>query len=185
MVGDFRRPLGAIPGRGRRMFAFLGGTIGSLPPAAREQFLSARTDTMAAGDTVLLGADLVKDPVRLLAASDDAAGVTAEFDKNVLAVLNRELGADFDLKCFRHEARWNTIERRIEMHLRSTCRQRVKIPAAGLRILLEEDETIWTESSHKYRRGEAAEMAKRTGFRSEGQWVDEEWPFAQNMLIAE
>jgi L-histidine Nalpha-methyltransferase len=103
----------------------------------------------------------------------------------LLARINRELRGDFDLACFRHEARWNARERRMEMHLRSTCRQRVEIPAAGLRVSLDEDETIWTESSHKYRIGEAAEMAKRTGFRCEGQWVDEEWPFAQNLLIVE
>jgi len=97
----------------------------------------------------------------------------------------RDMRGDFDLASFRHEARWNAIERRMEMHLRSTCRQRVEIPAAGLRVLLDEDETIWTESSHKYHIGEAAEMAERTGFRCQGQWVDEEWPFAQNLLVAE
>jgi len=111
--------------------------------------------------------------------------VTAAFDLNLLARINRELRGDFDLENVRHEARWNESERRIEMHLRSTCRQRVEIPAAGLRISLNEDETIWTESSHKYRIGEAAEMAERTGFRCEGQWVDDEWPFAQNLLIVE
>jgi uncharacterized SAM-dependent methyltransferase len=95
------------------------------------------------------------------------------------------LGADIDLRCFKHEARWNAIERRIEMHLRSTCRQRVEIPAAGLRVMLDEDETIWTESSHKYQAQEVVEMAARTGFRCEGQWIDKEWPFAQNLLIAE
>ncbi len=98
---------------------------------------------------------------------------------------SRELGADFDLSRFRHEARWNAVERRIEMHLRSLRRQTVEIPAASLRVMLDEEETIWTESSHKYRPEEAIEMAERTGFRCEGQWIDEEWPFAQNLLIAE
>jgi uncharacterized SAM-dependent methyltransferase len=137
------------------------------------------------GDALLLGTDLEKSVEDQLLAYDDPAGVTAAFNLNLLARINRELRGDFDLACFRHEARWNAIERRIEMHLRSTCRQRVEVPAAGLRVSLDEDETIWTESSHKYRFGEAAEMGERTGFRCEGQWVDEEWPFAQNLLIVE
>jgi L-histidine Nalpha-methyltransferase len=111
--------------------------------------------------------------------------VTAAFNLNLLARMNRELGADFDLSQFRHEARWNAIERRIEMHLRSLRRQTVEIPAASLRVMLDEEETIWTESSHKYRPEEPIEMAERTGFRCDGQWIDEEWPFAQNLLIAE
>ena len=86
---------------------------------------------------------------------------------------------------FRHEARWNAVERRMEMHLRSTRQQAVGVRAAGLRIMLEEDETIWTESSHKYNAEEIPGMAARTGFRCDGQWIDEEWPFAQNLLIAE
>jgi len=120
-----------------------------------------------------------------LLAYDDPAGVTAAFNLNLLARMNRELGADFDLSSFGHDARWNSAERRIEMHLRSTCRQTVQIPAASLRLMLDEDETIWTESSHKYKAEEIPGMAKRTGFRCDGQWVDEEWPFAQNLLIAE
>jgi L-histidine N-alpha-methyltransferase len=102
----------------------------------------------------------------------------------LLARINRELGADFDLSCFRHEARWNYRDRRIEMHLRSTRQQTVQIPAANLRVILNEDETIWTESSHKYNAEEIPEMAARTGFRYDGQWIDHEWPFAQNLLIA-
>ena len=137
------------------------------------------------GDALLLGTDLEK-PVELqLLAYDDPAGVTAAFNLNLLARLNRELGADFDLSCFRHEARWNCADRRIEMHLRSTCRQSVRIPAANLRVVLDEDETIWTESSHKYKAEEIPEMAARTGFRCDAQWLDSEWPFAQNLLLAE
>jgi len=119
-----------------------------------------------------------------LLAYDDPAGVTAAFNMNLLARINRELGADFDLSCFRHQARWNRVERRIEMHLRSLQRQTVHVPAASLRLMLNEDETIWTESSHKYQAEEIAGMAARTGFRCEGQWIDNEWPFAQNLLIA-
>ncbi len=91
---------------------------------------------------------------------------------------------DFDLSSFRHQARWNRVERRIEMHLRSMCRQTVHVPAASLRFMLDEDETIWTESSHKYQAEEIPEMAERTGFHCDGQWIDREWPFAQNLLIA-
>jgi L-histidine Nalpha-methyltransferase len=151
VVGDFRRHLGAIPNGGRRLFAFLGGTIGNLPPAAREQFLSALTDTMAAGDTLLLGADLVKDPVRLLAAYDDAAGITAEFDKNVLTVLNRELGANFDPARFDHVAVWDEAEEWIEMRLRSRGEQEVWLPALRVTIYFADGEELRTEISAKFR----------------------------------
>jgi len=164
---------------------FLGSTIGNFDRDAGEEFLHNVRNILREGDALLLSTDLEKDVEDQLLAYDDPAGVTAAFNLNLLARINRELLGDFDLKNFRHEARWNAIERRMEMHLRSTCRQRVEIPAAGLRLSVNEDETIWTESSHKYRIGEAAEMAERTGFRCEGQWVDEEWPFAQNLLIAE
>src|SRR2546423_396189 len=133
----------------------------------------------------LLGTDWEKSVDVQLLAYDDPAGVTAAFNLNLLARLNRELDADFDLSSFHHEARWNTVERRIEMHLRSTRRQCVRIPAANLRLMLEAEETIWTESSHKYRPEEVVRMAERTGFRCDGQWIDEEWPFAQNLLVVD
>jgi dimethylhistidine N-methyltransferase len=171
--------------RDHLLVLFLGSTIGNFDRDAGEEFLRSVRNILREGDALLLGTDLEKGVEAQLLAYDDPAGVTAAFNLNLLARINRELRGDFDLENFRHEARWNASERRIEMHLRSTCRQRVEIPAAGLRISLDEDETIWTESSHKYRIGEAAEMAERTGFRCEGQWVDEEWPFAQNLLIVE
>ncbi|HEV3374442.1 MAG TPA: L-histidine N(alpha)-methyltransferase [Candidatus Acidoferrum sp.] len=164
---------------------FLGSTIGNFDRDAAEKFLRGVREILLPGDALLLGTDLEKSVTDQLLAYDDPAGVTAAFNLNLLARINRELGADFDLSGFRHEARWNAAERRIEMHLRSTCRQTVEIPAAGLRLMLNENETIWTESSHKYRPEEAIEMAERTGFRCEGQWIDEEWPFAQNLLIVE
>jgi uncharacterized SAM-dependent methyltransferase len=164
---------------------FLGSTIGNFDREAAEKFLHGIREILCPDDALLLGTDLEKSVADQLLAYDDPAGVTAAFNLNLLARINRELGADFDLSCFRHEARWNAAERRIEMHLRSTCRQKVEIPAAGLRVMLDEDETIWTESSHKYRREEAFEMASRTGFRCDTQWIDREWPFAQNLLIAE
>jgi L-histidine N-alpha-methyltransferase len=164
---------------------FLGSTIGNFDRDAGDTFLREMSAILRSGDALLLGTDLEKSVETQILAYDDPAGVTAAFNLNLLARINRELGADIDLSCFEHEARWNAIERRIEMHLRSTCRQRVEIPAAGLRVMLDENETIWTESSHKYQAQEVVEMAARTGFRCEGQWIDEEWPFAQNLLIAE
>jgi len=163
---------------------FLGSTIGNFDRDAGETFLREMREILQPGDTLLLGTDLEKDVELQMQAYDDPAGVTAAFNLNLLAHINRELGADFDLSCFRHEALWNFAERRIEMHLRSTRRQTVHIPAASLRVMLDEDETIWTESSHKYQAEEIPEMAARTGFRCEGQWIDAEWPLAQNLLIA-
>ena len=164
---------------------FLGSTIGNFDREAGEEFLREMRAFVRPGDALLLGTDLEKSVELQLLAYDDPAGVTAAFNMNLLARINRELGADFDLSCFQHEARWNYAERRIEMHLRSTRRQTVHVPAASLRLMLDEDETIWTESSHKYRAEEIPGMAERTGFRYDGQWIDGEWPFAQNLLIAE
>lgn len=164
---------------------FLGSTIGNFDRDAGEEFLREMRATLQPGDALLLGTDLEKSVELQLLAYDDPAGVTAAFNLNLLARINRELGANFDLSCFRHEARWNNIERRIEMHLRSTRRQTAQIPAASLRVMLDEDETIWTESSHKYNAKEIPGMAARAGFRCDGQWIDEGWPFAQNLLIAE
>jgi len=163
---------------------FLGSTIGNFDRDAAEDFLREMRAILQPGDALLLGTDLEKGVALQLLAYNDPAGVTAAFNLNLLARMNRELGADFDLSGFCHEARWNTAERRIEMHLRSTCRQIVQIPAASLRVMLDEDETIWTESSHKYQAEEIPGMAERTGFSCDGQWVDQEWPFAQNLLIA-
>src|SRR5712664_3509484 len=174
-------------GRGEHdhlLVLFLGSTIGNFDRDASEMFLREMREILRSRDALLLGTDLEKDAGLQLLAYDDPAGVTAAFNLNLLARINRELGADFELSCFRHEARWNRVERRIEMHLRSTCRQTVHVPAANLRFMLEEDETIWTESSHKYRAEEIPEMAARTGFRCDGQWIDREWPFTQNLLIA-
>jgi L-histidine Nalpha-methyltransferase len=171
--------------RDHLLVLFLGSTIGNFDRDAGEKFLGAVRGTLRQGDALLLGTDLEKAIADQLLAYDDPAGVTAAFNLNLLGRINRELGADFDLSSFRHEARWNAVERRVEMHLRSLRQQTVEVPAAGLRVRLREGETIWTESSHKYKAQEAFEMAARTGFRCDGQWIDEEWPFAQNLLIAE
>jgi L-histidine N-alpha-methyltransferase len=183
VVGDFRRHLGAVPAGGRRLFAFLGGTIGNLAPQVRERFLTALTATMAPGDTLLLGADLVKDPVRLLAAYDDAAGVTAEFDKNVLAVLNRDLGADFHLDRFDHVALWDERNEWIEMRLRSRGEQEVRVRALGLTIHFADGEELRTEISAKFRparlRGEllAADLLPLR------YWTDPAGDFALTMSV--
>jgi uncharacterized SAM-dependent methyltransferase len=121
----------------------------------------------------------------LLAAYDDSIGATAAFNLNLLARINRELGADFDLRAFHHEARYNIPFQRVEMHLRSLRDQVVTIPRAGCTVEFLKDETIWTESSHKYRAEDIPAMARRNSFRCDSQWIDTEWPFAENLLIAE
>jgi L-histidine Nalpha-methyltransferase len=163
---------------------FLGSTIGNFDRQAGEAFLREVREILQTGDALLLGTDLEKSVEVQLLAYDDPAGVTAAFNLNQLARINRELGANFDLAHFRHEARWNDTEKRIEMHLRSMRRQCVNIPAGKLRVMLNENETIWTESSHKYLPENVVAMAGRTGFRCEGQWIDREWPFAQNLLVS-
>ncbi len=163
---------------------FLGSTIGNFERTPALEFLRDLRERLAPGDALLLGADLVKDRDRMLLAYDDPAGVTAAFNLNLLGRINRELGADFNLRAFQHEARWNEHERRIEMHLRSSIEQSVFIPEADLHIQFRAGETIWTESSHKFHRYETFDMAARTGFRVEAQWVDSEWPFVESLWIA-
>ena len=172
-------------GKDHLLVLFLGSTIGNFDRQAGEGFLREVRAVLQPGDALLLGTDLEKRVADQILAYGDPAGVTAAFNLNLLARINRELGANFDLSSFRHEARWNTAERRIEMHLRSLRRQLVEIPAAGLGVMMEAGETIWTESSHKYQLREVVAMAERTGFRCDGQWIDEEWPFAQNLLMAQ
>ncbi len=162
---------------------FLGSTIGNFDRDAGEEFLKEIRSALQPGDSLLLGTDLVKDLERQLLAYNDPTGVTAAFNKNLLARLNRELNANFDLSAFEHEARWDASERRIEMHLVSKKRQKVEVPGANVQISLFENETIWTESSHKYFPREVGHMAARTGFREEAQWIDQEWPFAQNLWV--
>jgi L-histidine Nalpha-methyltransferase len=168
----------------RFLVLFLGSTIGNLDREAGARFMSEVRRILHAGDALLLATDLEKSVSELLLAYDDPAGVTAAFNRNLLARINRELDGDFDLASFQHEARYNQKERRIEMHLRSTRRQTAHIGAAVLDVTFESGETIWTESSHKYRCEEAAEMGCSAGFRCEAQWVDAEWPYAQSLFLA-
>jgi dimethylhistidine N-methyltransferase len=164
---------------------FLGSTIGNFDRPAGIQFLAEVRRILMPGDSLLLGTDLVKSSAQLLAAYDDELGVTAAFNLNLLARINRELDADFDVAEFEHEAKINHQDRSVEMHLRSTRRQTVNIHSAGISVDFFEGETIWTESSHKYSLQEVRDMGAATGFRCEAQWVDEQWPFAENLLVAE
>jgi L-histidine Nalpha-methyltransferase len=168
----------------RILVLFLGSTIGNFDRPAGDQFLREVRAILHGGDALLLATDLEKPVSQLLQAYDDPAGVTAAFNMNLLARINRDLGADFDLKQFRHLARYDESERRVEMHLVSKAWQRITIREAGFRFYLREGETIWTESSHKYNPDEVIQMGSRTGFRCVQQWCDAEWPFAQNLFFA-
>ncbi len=163
VVGDFERHLHELPRGGRRLIAFLGGTIGNLPPETRAKFLATIASDLEPGDTFLLGTDLVKDTDRLVAAYDDAAGVTAEFNRNVLHVLNRELGADFDPAAFTHVARWNPESEWIEMWLRTDQAQSVKVPELDLVVEFEAGEEMRTEISAKFRREGLTEELAASG----------------------
>ena len=192
-IVGFERPYldGLLAAAARRnendhlLVLFLGSTIGNFDRDAAERFLTEVRRILFPGDALLLGTDLEKPLPQLLAAYDDPLGVTAAFNLNLLARINRELGADFDLAAFRHEARYNTQHQRVEMHLRSMRDQTVTIPRAGCSVSFLKDETIWTESSHKYRAEDIPAMAQRNGFRCDSQWIDTEWPFAESLLIAE
>ena len=164
---------------------FLGSTIGNFERGPADDFLRQVRSLLAPGDALLLGADLVKPIPQLLAAYNDPIGVTAAFNLNLLARINRELDGDFNLANFRHEARYNEVERRVEMHLRCEAAQTVTIRAADFHFRMEAGETIWTESSHKFGLSEIDQMARNTGFACEQQWVDLEWPFAESLFRVE
>ncbi|MGH3927891.1 MAG: L-histidine N(alpha)-methyltransferase, partial [Pseudonocardiaceae bacterium] len=180
VVGDFTRHLERLPcdQTGRRLVAFLGGTIGNLLPAERAGFLVALHAVLEPGELLLLGAGLVTDPAVLVPAYDDAAGVTAEFNRNVLQVLNRELGADFDLAAFEHVAVWNVEREWIEMRLRARRAMTVRLPAVDMTVQFAEGEEMVTEISGKFRRdGLAAELAE-CGFADRAWWTDPDDRFA-------
>lgn len=164
---------------------FLGSTIGNFDREAGVRFLSQVRQILMPGDSLLLGTDLEKPASQLLGAYNDQLGVTAAFNLNLLARINRELEADFILDQFAHEARINHEARSVEMHLRSRRKQTVDISAAEVMVDFGEGETIWTESSHKYSLEEIPQTARAAGFRCASQWVDDQWPFAENLLIAE
>jgi L-histidine N-alpha-methyltransferase len=171
---------------GQQLFIlFLGSTIGNFDRPAGIEFLRRVRGIVEPGDAMLLGTDLEKSTAQVLAAYDDELGVTAAFNLNLLCRVNRELDADFDLRQFEHVARINQDARSVEMHIRSKRRQLVTIPAAELVVELREGETIWTESSHKYTSQEVCRIAQESGFNCQAQWVDQQWPFAESLLIAE
>lgn len=187
VVGDFEKHLGSLQRHPQRLVAFLGSTIGNLDPAQRSEFLAAVRGTLGApssGDGFLLGTDLVKSPDRLTSAYDDARGVTAAFNKNVLAVVNRDLGGDFDPSAFEHVAVWDERNEWIEMRLRSLREQFVHVSALDLTVRFERGEQLRTEISSKFRReGIAAELAD-AGLRLTQWWTDPDGDFALSLSVA-
>ncbi|HVA61401.1 MAG TPA: L-histidine N(alpha)-methyltransferase [Mycobacteriales bacterium] len=177
VVGDFHRHLGEIPTDGRRLVAFLGGTIGNLTPAQRAVFLADLAAGMTRGDTLLLGTDLVKSPQRLVRAYDDSLGVTAEFNRNLLQVLNNELGADFDLAAFDHVAVWDADAQWIEMRLRSRVAQSVHVTDLDLIIGFDEGEYLLTEISAKFTPERIEHELATAGFGVEQAWTDPDGDF--------
>ena len=183
VCGDFEEHLTEIPRGGRRLFAFLGSTIGNLTPQPRAEFLAGLSAQMRPGDRLLLGTDLVKDIDRLVRAYDDAAGVTAAFNRNVLAVINRQLDADFDVDAYTHVARWNVDEERIEMWLRTDAPQRVRIGALGLTADFAAGEEMLTEVSCKFRSdGVQAELAAAGLLRTHW-WTDAAGDFGLSLAV--
>jgi L-histidine N-alpha-methyltransferase len=184
VVGDFEHHLELLPGGGTRLVAFLGSTIGNLAPEPRAQFLADVAATLAPGDALLLGTDLVKDADRLVAAYDDAAGVTAEFNRNVLRVLNRELSADFDPDTFDHVARFDTDAEWIEMLLRSTREQTVTIADLSLTVGFAAGEEMRTEISAKFRRAGVERELATAGLELAEWWTDPAGDFALSLSFA-
>jgi uncharacterized SAM-dependent methyltransferase len=170
---------------GAALVAFLGSNIGNLDPGEAERFVTRIRRGVRAGDRLLLGVDLVKPEPALRAAYDDPLGVTAAFNKNLLLRMNRELGADFDLVGFDHEARWNAGASRVEMHLVARRRQAVRVPASDLAFTLEAGESIWTESSYKYEPEGIVALASRAGFAVDAGWIDRDARFALTLFEAD
>jgi len=168
----------------RSLILFLGSNIGNFDPPGAEAMVRQIRATRNAGDGFLIGADLVKPERELLLAYDDPLGVTAAFNRNLLVRINRELGADFDLDAFVHRAVWNGEESRIEMHLVSTRRQHVHVPAAQIEFVMEVEDTIWTESSYKYHPHQIVAMLEQNGFMLRRQWIDPVAHFALTLVEA-
>jgi L-histidine Nalpha-methyltransferase len=184
VVGDFTKPLTGLPGGSPRLVAFLGGTIGNLLPEERHDFLCSVRGVLDAGEWLLLGTDLVKDPAMLVRAYDDSAGVTAEFNRNVLRVVNRELGADFPVESFDHVATWDPDQEWIEMRLRARRSMRVTVPAVDMVVDLADGEEIRTEVSAKFRHDRVEQELKGAGFGLDRWWTDGEERFALSLACA-
>ena len=183
VVGDFRRHLSAVPTGGVRLFAFLGGTVGNFEPLERASLLGQIGNAMAPGDALLLGTDLVKDKGRLIRAYDDTAGITAAFNKNVLSVLNHELGADFDLNDFEHVALFDTCYEWIEMRLRARRRHTVRVPGLQLTLQFEAGEDLRTEISAKFRIERIGCELAAAGLRIADMWTDPAGDFALTLAV--
>ncbi|MBO2450462.1 L-histidine N(alpha)-methyltransferase [Actinomadura barringtoniae] len=181
VVADYERHLHLLPSTGRRLIAFLGGTIGNMPPSTRIGFLGALRATMNDDDALLLGADLVKDEDRLVRAYDDARGVTAEFNRNVLHVINRDLDADFDPSAFEHVARWNAAEEWIEMRLRSTRDRDVHVKGLDLEVHFAEGEEMRTEISSKFRPERLEAELGAAGLKLAELWTDQAGDFSLSL----
>jgi dimethylhistidine N-methyltransferase len=169
---------------GRTVVLFLGSNIGNFDPPGADEFLRTIRRALRPDDALLIGADLLKPERDLLLAYDDPLGVTAAFNRNLLVRVNRELEADFDIGAFEHRAIWNSVESRVEMHLVSARSQRARIGASGLDLQFEAGETIWTESSYKYRAADVVAMLRRAGFKAVDQWIDEADGFALTLVEA-
>ncbi|MEO8816242.1 MAG: L-histidine N(alpha)-methyltransferase [Mycobacterium sp.] len=183
VCGDFEHHLAEIPAGGRRLFAFLGSTIGNFTPDSRAEFLAELGGVMHPGDGLLLGTDLVKDTGRLVRAYDDAAGVTAQFNRNVLAVVNRELNADFDIAAYTHVARWNAEAERIEMWLRAEGAQHVRIGALDLTVDFASGEEMLTEVSTKFSSERVATELAAAGLRCTRWWTDTAGDFGVSLAV--
>jgi L-histidine N-alpha-methyltransferase len=181
VVADYERHLHLLPTGPDRLLVFLGGTIGNMTPAERIGFLGGVRATMGEGDTLLVGADLVKDPRRLVRAYDDARGVTAAFNKNVLRVINRELGADFVPDAYAHVAVWDAGNEWIEMRLRSLADQTVRVEALDLEVRFAEGEEMRTEISAKFRRERLADELAQTGLILDQWWTDPAGDFSLSL----
>ncbi|HEX9776303.1 MAG TPA: L-histidine N(alpha)-methyltransferase [Actinomycetota bacterium] len=183
IVGDFEHHLGTIPPEGRQLVAFLGGTIGNLRPAERARFLATLVGRMSHGDALLLGTDLVKDRERLERAYDDDAGVTAEFNRNVLHVLNRELRATFEPDLFEHVALWDPRNEWIEMRLRAMKEHTVTLTALGMEVSFAEGEEMRTEISAKFTRQTVERELRAAGLRLARWWTDRAGDFALSLAV--
>ncbi len=184
VVGDFERHLGVVPAGGRRLVAFLGSTIGNLAPVERAVFLARIGAALHPGDAFLLGVDLVKDTARLRAAYNDSAGVTAAFIRNVLLVLNRELGAAFDPARFEHVASWDAANEWMDLRLRSTVEHAVPVAALGVEVHFGEGEEMRTEISAKFRREGIEGELREAGLTPAQFWTDEAGDFGLCLALA-
>jgi L-histidine N-alpha-methyltransferase len=184
VVGDFTQHLALLPGESPRLVAFLGGTIGNLIPEEREKFLRTVRDVLEPGEWLLLGTDLVKDEETLVRAYDDAQGVTAQFNRNVLNVLNREVGGDFDVEAFEHVALWNAEQEWIEMRLRARRDMRVTLADLGLTVEFHAGEELRTEVSAKFREDGVRRELEEGGFSLHRWWTDAESRFAVSLARA-